>query len=224
VKSFYPPGRERYPVLLQNLRSEHGLADILILQEVSDDFLCHILRDEDIRHRYTFTSRAPPDQDDVGPLPSLRDIVVLSRWSFSWECRHKSAIFLTFEAIGNQNGTGFLPLVVAGVHLSPGFTNGSITSIATRQSEFQAIFDHLSANYKENPWIVAGDFNIMTSTFTIDEALKTNSVSAKTVMAISSVESLLAEGGLSDSWRVARTSDCTSSSVRELFPFLKKSC
>jgi hypothetical protein len=44
VKSFYPPGRERYPVLLQN---QHGLADIFILQEVSDDFL---FRDEDIRH------------------------------------------------------------------------------------------------------------------------------------------------------------------------------
>ena len=63
----------------------------------------------------------------------------------------------------------------------------------------------LSANYKENPWIVAGDFNITTSAFTIDEALKTDSVSAQAVTAMSSIESLLAEAGLSDSWRVART-------------------
>ncbi|KAH0536557.1 hypothetical protein FGG08_006587 [Glutinoglossum americanum] len=223
VDSTFPPAEDRYPLLARTLLSESALADILVLQEVSDSFLSYLLEKDLVRSQWPFATHGAPGQRGnrrVGPLPSLRNIVVLSRWRFRWEWlpferKHKGAAVLVFEDIGiprrpatsdaqsssSKDGADFLPLVLAGVHLTSGLTD---SAVAAKKSQLGALVNHLSRAYPENPWIVAGDFNVTTSTVTIDAALRSMSISEETASTISSLETLLSEVRLSDSWFVAR--------------------
>ncbi|KAF9631037.1 Endonuclease/exonuclease/phosphatase [Lasiodiplodia theobromae] len=208
VDSIYPPAYERFGILVRTILSESARSDVLVLQEVSDDFLCHLLRDDEIRSLWPYVSHAPPDQGDVGPLLSLRNIVVLSRWSFDWEMvtferRHKGAVVVKMKSVGKVSESGeFSPLVIAGVHLTCGLTDGSV---AAKKSQLRSLLNHLSGNYADCPWMIAGDFNVTTSTRTIEDAIKTQSVSAQTVRTLSGFEQLLSETGFADAWAVSRS-------------------
>lgn len=79
---FHPPSQKRYPLIIKNILSDPAKADVLVLEEVTDDFLSHLLKDEDIRTVFPFCSWGPPDQDDVEPLPSHNNIVILSKHMF----------------------------------------------------------------------------------------------------------------------------------------------
>ncbi|KAK6819253.1 hypothetical protein RU639_008103 [Aspergillus parasiticus] len=206
VESLHPPPTERYPLLLQNLLSDAATADILILQEVADDFLSFLLRDKEIRLRYPFATHGPPDQAEIGPLNSLRNIVVLSRWQFRWEWlpfdkRHKGAVVLQLEDLGTFHDSRFLPLVVTGVHLSCGLIDSSIMA---KRSQLQTVLKYLSGNYPNNHWVVAGDFNITTSSYTIDTALKRKSISAQGASVLASLDGMLTDAGLLDCYYSSR--------------------
>ncbi|RJE20582.1 DUF455 domain-containing protein [Aspergillus sclerotialis] len=206
IDSPYPPPRERYPILLQNLLSTAATTDILVLQEVSDEFLSFLLKNNEIRMRYKFTTHGPPDQADISPLSSLRNIVVLSRWLFHWEWlpfekRHKGAVVLQFDNIGTFNESKFSSLVVTGVHLSCGLSDSSILA---KRFQLQSIIQHLSNKYSDNYWVLAGDLNITTSSYTIDEAVKRKSISPQAVSILSSLDYILAEAGLSDCYFASR--------------------
>ncbi|KAL2869380.1 uncharacterized protein BJX67DRAFT_379398 [Aspergillus lucknowensis] len=200
IDSPHPPPTERYPILLQNLLSTAATADILVLQEVSDEFLSFLLKDPEIRQRYPFATHGPPDQADISPLTSLRNIVMLSRWCFHWEWlpfekRHKGAVVLQLD------GLGVSPFVVAGLHLTCGLSDGSILA---KRSQLQTVLKHLSTNYAKSHWIVAGDFNITTSSYTIDAAMKRKSISQQAASVLSSLDGMLAEAGLSDCYFAGR--------------------
>ncbi|KAK2767635.1 hypothetical protein FQN54_003793 [Arachnomyces sp. PD_36] len=206
VDSTYSSRQDRYSLLLWAILSESALADVLVLQEVSDDFLSYLLSDTTIRERYPFTTHGPPNQPGIGPLTSLCNIVVLCRWSFGWnyvpfQRRHKGAAVLTMETVGEYKETQFFPLVIAGVHLTCGLTDGSV---AAKKSQLQTVVNYLSKNYSGNPWIVAGDFNITTSATTIDDAVRSKSISLQTANTLSAIETMLADVQLSDAWFIAR--------------------
>lgn len=219
IDSEYPPARERDPLLLGALLSKHALSDILVMQEVSDDFLSYLLADSQIQQQYPFTTHGPPSQSDIGPLPSLRNVVILSKFGFSWELvpfhrRHKGAVVAKFTTI-NPNSTS--PLIVAGVHLTCGLTDGSV---AAKKVQLSNLKNFLARKYVSNPWIIAGDFNITTSRYTIDAALKNKSISEQTVKTLASMENMMADMGMVDAWAVARVEaadDCTSNGADELF-------
>jgi endonuclease/exonuclease/phosphatase family metal-dependent hydrolase len=203
--SLHHPTEDRYPILLASLLSHSALADILVLQEVTDDFLSYILGHEGIRNHYSFTTHAPPNQDGIGPLGSFHNVVALSRWRFGWEwlpfdSRHKGAVVLRFEAVGKCGDEGVYPLVVAGVHLTCGLTDGAV---AAKKLQLQTLLGHLSSSYSKNPWIIAGDFNITTSKFAIEEAVKMKCISLRTATDIAEMETMLADAGLVDSWVIA---------------------
>jgi 2'-5' RNA ligase/endonuclease/exonuclease/phosphatase family metal-dependent hydrolase len=207
VDSIHPPVRDRYALLLRALLSESAVADVLVLQEVSDDFLSYLLGQTVIRSHYPFTTHGPPDQQGIGPLTSLRNIVVLSRWSFGWEWipfdrRHKGAVVLMFNTTGKSKDAKSVPLIVAGVHLTSGLTD---SAVAAKKSQLQLLIDHLSREYAENPWVITGDFNVTTSAFTIEAALKNKSISQQTANILSSFGTMLSNARLSDSWLIART-------------------
>ncbi|ETS83175.1 hypothetical protein PFICI_05051 [Pestalotiopsis fici W106-1] len=202
----YPPSQERYPLLLSNILDVSATSDILILEEVTDDFLCHLLANQDVRGEYPFVTNAPPNQVDIGPLPSHINVVVLSKWCFSWKWvpfkrRHKGSLVLQFDDIGRQDGDDFVPLILATVHLTCGLTDGSV---AAKRSELQSIIRYLDENHTNNPSIMAGDFNITTSTATISAALEKKSISSQTADYLTDIESILLEAGFSDSWTAAR--------------------
>ncbi|KAF2730474.1 hypothetical protein EJ04DRAFT_500507 [Polyplosphaeria fusca] len=107
IDSEYPPARDRDPLIRDAILSESALADVVVLQEVSDDFLSFLLADDDIRQHYPYTSHGPPSQHDLGPLPSLRNVVMLSKAAFYWDFvpfhrRHKGAVVATFGNISQE--------------------------------------------------------------------------------------------------------------------------
>ncbi|KAH9862175.1 hypothetical protein IAQ61_010378, partial [Plenodomus lingam] len=206
--SEYPPERDREPLVASNILSDTALADILVLQEVSDDFLSYFLNDTEVRKRYRFASHGPPDQLDIGPLRSMRNVVILSRWSFRWSSgpfhrkymspRHKGALIAQFmDLLASER----MDLVVAGVHLTCGLTDGSV---AAKHNQLKRLTGYLAENHASSPWIVAGDFDIATSAYTIDPAPKAKSITEQTAVLLSSLESGLNQAGLADAWSIAR--------------------
>lgn len=201
VDSEYPPARDRDLLLISTLLSQSAKADVLVLQEVSDDFLSSLLNDADIQIQYPFTSHGPPSQPDIGPLPSMRNVVILCKWSFRWEMvpfhrRHKGAVVADFDSI--------LPggsLVVAGVHLTCGLTDGSV---AAKRVQVHNLLNHLNNRYSDSSWVIAGDFNLATSTYTIESALKSKSITNQTRATLSAVEDQLSGESITDAWTAAR--------------------
>ena len=214
IDSEFPPAQDRNPLLVDIILSRAATADILVLQEVSDDFLSHLLTISDVRSEYPFTSHPPPSQSDVGPLPSLRNIVVLSKWPFEWKLlpfprKHKNAMIAVFE-----NLLSGPPLVIGGVHLTCGLTDGSV---AAKKVQVQVLTKYLTRTYSDSPWIIAGDFNLVTSTYTIDTALKDKSITNETYATLSAIEDTLSGNGLLDAWSTTSAeSNITSSD--DLFP------
>jgi endonuclease/exonuclease/phosphatase family metal-dependent hydrolase/2'-5' RNA ligase len=213
VDSENPSGRDRYPLLLSAILSEAALANILVLQEVSDDFLSYLLADANLRLRYPFTSHGPPSQPDVGPMPSLRNVVVLSCWSFSCEMlsllrKHKAAVVATFPVAINTGSYPSVPLVVAGVHLTSGLTDGAV---AAKKTQLQLLKSHLNGRYAQNSWIIAGDFNMTTSRHTVNTAVNNGLISKETQKTLQSMEVMFSNIGLLDTWAIARVEavDCT---------------
>ncbi|RYP48363.1 hypothetical protein DL768_005732 [Monosporascus sp. mg162] len=202
----YPPSQDRYPLVVQNLLGKSGMSDVVVLEEVTDDFLSYLLRDDRVREEYPFTSCGPPEQSDIEPLPSHLNSVVLSKLSFSWDWvpfrrRHKGSVIVRFDSIGKRNGDVFLPAVLSTVHLTCGLTDGSV---ANKKLELQSILKYLSKTYPENPWIVAGDFNITTSAYTVNAALKKKAISSQTADNLTEMEIMINEVGLTDAWSFSR--------------------
>ncbi|KAL1800759.1 hypothetical protein ACET3X_001101 [Alternaria dauci] len=209
VDTEYPPDHDRDPLIVSTILSDSATADVLVLQEVSDDFLNYLLWGSpdvtQIAQRYPYVSHGPPCQNDLGPLPSLRNVVIMSRYPFCWHSvsfhrKHKSALVAQFGGIEMTSSMESKGLVVAGVHLTAGLTDGSV---ATKKSQMSTLMRHLEQNYKRGPWVIAGDFNLVTSTYTIDFSIKNQSISSETVSALSAIEDELREAGLSDAWSVA---------------------
>lgn len=222
VDSEYPPERDRDSYLVKTILSNSAMADILVLQEVSDDFLSHMLNDAEVQRRYPYTSHAPPSQPEIGPLPSLRNIVILSCWYFSWKFvpfhrKHKGALVAHFERTAQTSSADNQSLVVAGVHLTAGLTD---SSVAAKKTQIQTLTKYLTQQHRADSWIIAGDFNIPTSTHTINTTLKDNMISNQTVTALSSLEASFSDIGLVDVWAAAHVEaadEIVPSTYEELF-------
>ncbi|ODH24416.1 hypothetical protein ACO22_05312 [Paracoccidioides brasiliensis] len=207
VDSKHPPATDRYPALLNTLISNNSVADVLLLQEVSDSFLAYLLGNERIRNIYPFATHGPPGQVGIGPLPSLRNIVALSRSNFSWswlpfDTHHKGAVILKLDRIGTMEESGFVPTIIAGVHLSSGLSDHTVTM---RERQLQKLRDLLLVNYTSNPKVVAGDFNMTTSAVTHEEAVEAEAISTGTAATLPVLESFFLSAGFLDSWFVAHT-------------------
>lgn len=212
----WPPQSVRYSALVENLLSTRAVADILVLQEVTDHFLPFLLANRDICNRYPFATHGPPGQAGVGPLPSLLNVVVLSKYPLQWEYlpfqrKHKGCTVVTFPTIGTHDSQGcFLPLVLAGCHLSQGLVDGAVVA---KKNEIQRIVDHLSSDFAKNPWILAGDFNLATSSYTIDAARRKQDLSSQTVQYLRNIDLLLLHSGFQDAWLATRLESGESSGV-----------
>lgn len=210
----HPPSQKRYPLIIKNIISDRAKTDVLVLEEVTDDFLSYLLRDEDIRTMFAFCSWGPPDQEDIEPLPSHNNIVILSKHIFEWELvpfnrEHKSAVVVKFQSIGQWNDADFKPLILAGLHLTHGLKDGSI---AAKKSEIESILKYLSKTYPEHPMILIGDFNITTSSYSSTEALEKNAVSTQAVAHLRKFDRTFHEYGFVDTWAVSQLEKGTAPS------------
>ncbi|KAM5348516.1 hypothetical protein ACJ41O_008340 [Fusarium nematophilum] len=212
----WPPRSSRHSGLVDNLLSARGAADILVMQEVTDHFLPVLLANEEIRRRYPFTTHGPPGQPGVGPLPSLLNVVVLSKFPLEWyhlpfQRKHKGCIVARFPTVGIRDSEGcFRSWVLAACHLSQGLTDGAV---AAKKTEVQKMLDHLSAHFAHHPWILAGDFNLATSSYTIDSARKRQDISSQTVHHLRDIDRMLSNAGFLDTWLATRLESGESSDV-----------
>ncbi|KAK3318390.1 hypothetical protein B0H66DRAFT_516600 [Apodospora peruviana] len=199
----WPPSEARHKLLRDDIFANTALADVLVLQEVTDSFLSYLLHDGLVRECYPYVSHGPPDQPDVEPLPSLLNIVILANFAFDWEFvsfhrKHKGSVVAKFR---DGVGGNVFTTVLASVHLTHGLADGAV---AAKKVEIQMLLKYLSETYPQNPWIVAGDTNISTSSYTIDAALKKKSISASTAGYLKSFDQVFADAGLVDAWTVTR--------------------
>lgn len=198
----YPPSPQRYPLIVRNLLSESAKADVVVLQEVTDDFLSYLLQRQDVRDAFRFCSHGPPNQDDIDPLPSHNNIAILSNYTFHWrnlpfEREHKTAIIAEFSKLGQLDDSEMAPVVLAAVHLTHGLKNGAITA---RKNEVEKLLAYLGREYVDNPILLAGDFNLTTSSFSIKEALKQNTITTQSAFCHSELEKMLMNEGFVDTW------------------------
>ncbi|EFR04098.1 DUF455 domain-containing protein [Nannizzia gypsea CBS 118893] len=198
-----PPPQDRYEALFRNILYTNALADVLVLQEVCDSFLLFLLSHKDIQRRYPFVTHGPPGQRGSPPLPSLRNIVVLSQWRFTWTWlpfneRHKGAAIIKIDEIGDLKSS--LPAVVVAVHLTSGLSDAAVDS---KVSQINSIIHSLDSDYHGHPSVIAGDFNFPTSQEVIDEALKQNMISSAGAEKILGFNCLLSKAHFMDGWVVA---------------------
>ncbi|KAK4043344.1 2'-5' RNA ligase superfamily-domain-containing protein [Parachaetomium inaequale] len=199
----WPASEARYPLVVKNILAENAAADVLVLQEVTDGFLSYLLSDQRIRDAYPFCSHGPPHEDDIEPLPSYLNVVVLSATPFDWEYvsfhrKHKGAVVARLKHAGRSDGDKFLPVVLAAVHLSHGLNDGAV---AAKKTDIKRIIGYLSDTYPEHPWILAGDFNVTTSSLSVDAARKNKAISDLSASHLANLDNLFAEAKLVDAWK-----------------------
>lgn len=190
------PARSQFSLLIQNILSDDARAEILVLQEVTEEFLSYLLRQQDIRDTFPFCSHGPPYQQDVEPLPSHRNAVVLSKYFFDWDSipfkyEHPASLVVRFRQFGVSR-----PLTLAAVHL-PCIPQED--SVAVMCTEIDRLFSHLNV---ENPTILAGTFNIPTLSYTFGQAPEQEDNFPPGSSNISPVE--IAFDGFLDAWTFAR--------------------
>lgn len=210
----WPPVEDRFPLLIKNLLAANAAADVLVLQEVTDHFLTALLADDSVRAAYPFASHGPPDQEDMEPLPSLLNMVVLSRRPFDWSWlgfhrAHKGALIARFDREDNDNddegNDEKYGLVLATVHLTHGLTNGSV---ASKRAELQRLFGHLQRHYpshRADAVVVAGDLNIHSSSFAIEAAVRRKGISAQTARYVETgFDDFFSQYGFTDAFRTTQ--------------------
>ncbi|KAM0354114.1 hypothetical protein ACHAPU_001149 [Fusarium lateritium] len=213
----WPPRSSRHPALIENLLSARATADIVVLQEVTDHFLPDLLASQEIRSRYPFVSAGPPSQTGVVPLPSLLNTVVLSKFPFEWhylpfQRKHKGCTVVRFSTIGTEGADGgqFRHWILMACHLSQGLTDGAIVA---KKKEVQKMLDYVSTTFPQHPCIVAGDFNLVTSSYTIEAARKTQDISLQTVHRLGDIDRALSDAGFLDTWLATRLESGESSDI-----------
>lgn len=214
----WPPASTRYPHLVRNICSTRAEADILVLQEVTDAFLEHLLSDATVCKLYPFATHGRPRDSSVGPLPNLLNIVVLSKFPMQWEYvehsrKHKGSAIVNFPTLRMSQGNGEEPrsLVLAACHLSQGLTDGAA---AAKKQEVQGLMKRLQNVYPEQPWLLAGDFNITTSSFTVSMAKKKEALSNRALQTLRDIDGIFYDHGFRDVWMETRLESGESSGAQ----------
>ncbi|KAG4427204.1 hypothetical protein IFR05_017313, partial [Cadophora sp. M221] len=192
------PFTTRLPLIIEALSSpitpSPSSLQILTLQEVNDESLPLILSSPYIRKIYPYSTHAPSSL-----LPSARNLVTLASEPFtstviSFEERHKSALIASFDF---ESGSETKRLVIANVHLTSGLTDKAVKA-KKEQMEKLSMFLLLNRGSKsETEVVVAGDFNLTTSTRTVETALSRGLITAETAQTVGKVIDL---GGWEDAF------------------------
>lgn len=159
----------RFPAIIEALKatvSESGFR-VLCLQEVDEESLPILLENTYIRKNFPFSSHKP-----CSLLRSRRNLGVLSNRSFEFHLLpfpqpHKSALIATFN----------LPcILIANIHLTSSLTD---VAVATKVEQMRILNDCLSG-LGTGAKFVAGDFNLTSSSRTIQNAIRRGIITHKT--------------------------------------------
>ncbi|CZT11238.1 uncharacterized protein RAG0_15436 [Rhynchosporium agropyri] len=156
------------------------LLQVLTLQEVNDESLPLLLLSPYIRRTYPYCSHTASSL-----LPSARNLATLASKPFessvvSFEERHKSALIVSFRFASKT-------LSVANVHLTSGLTNEAVKAKASQMEQLMKFLNVREHERRRRDVIVAGDFNLATSSRTIRTALDRNLITPATAQAVRNV-------------------------------------
>ncbi|KAH8816607.1 2'-5' RNA ligase superfamily-domain-containing protein [Xylogone sp. PMI_703] len=168
------PFHSRFPHIIQAISSsitQTSSIKVLCLQEIDDAMLPLLLSNEFIQKLYPFSTHTP-----LSLLPSHRNLVTFASAPFDYFTlqfreRHKSALVISFH---------HLQLEVVNIHLTKSLSHEAV-KIKMRQMATVTDFINCERRPTEKEVIIAGDFNITTSSRTIQTALAQNIISDETV-------------------------------------------
>ncbi|KZT35560.1 hypothetical protein SISSUDRAFT_1064361 [Sistotremastrum suecicum HHB10207 ss-3] len=147
----FPVG-PRIESLLQSIAESE--ADIICLQEVSDELLHDLSRHPEIYGRFSWSTRGPDET-----IETERNLWVLTRSHipFTWQNAIISGKMKPVHVLSVNNGS----LIVAAVHFTAGLTS---ERIRRKEQEFKSLVDHLQSTYPNaTDHIIVGDTNFPTS-------------------------------------------------------------
>jgi endonuclease/exonuclease/phosphatase family metal-dependent hydrolase/2'-5' RNA ligase len=175
------PFLSRLPLIIDSIKSStassHALVRVLCLQEVDEEMLPLLLADPFIHENYPHSSHSPSSL-----LLSHRNLVTMSSEPFRYTIidfdeRHKCMLDICLLR---------LPIRVVNVHLSSSLTNEAVR-VKQNQMEKVTKFTTTSEATDHRDVIVAGDFNLTTSSRTIQTALSGRIISLETAQLIGKV-------------------------------------
>jgi 2'-5' RNA ligase/endonuclease/exonuclease/phosphatase family metal-dependent hydrolase len=164
AESFAPPFSSRLPLIIESISSAVASSDstvrVLCLQEVAAEYLPLLLSSKFIQAAYPFSSHCP-----TSLLPSHRNLVTLASTPFKsftvqFPERHKSALIIRLDEFN---------VTIANVHLTSGLTDHSV-QIKKNQMHMLASFLAQTVDAGQMDAILAGDFNLTTSSETLPPA------------------------------------------------------
>jgi endonuclease/exonuclease/phosphatase family metal-dependent hydrolase len=147
---------------------------ILCLQEVNDELLPLVLAEPFIQRTFPFSTHIPSSL-----LPSHRNLVTLASIPFQYHLlqfteRHKTALIVSFFDH---------PLQVANVHLTSALSNQAV-QVKNIQMETLTKFLSENRNAIGEETLIAGDFNLTTSSSTIETALSRKIITPETAQLV----------------------------------------
>jgi poly(A) polymerase Pap1/uncharacterized protein (UPF0248 family)/exonuclease III len=149
---------------------------VLCLQEINNAMLPLILSELFIQTNFPFSTHMP-----ASLLPSHRNLVTLASAPFthfllSFPERHKTALVIALE---------YQPLEVANVHLTSALSNDAVE---VKRVQMEALTRFLTLERTTGKEVfVAGDFNLTTSSHTIETALSRDIITPETAQKIRKV-------------------------------------
>ncbi|KAG9251807.1 uncharacterized protein F5Z01DRAFT_251728 [Emericellopsis atlantica] len=100
------------------------------------------------------------------------------------------------------------PLVLAACYLPPGIGDEAVEA---KGLVFESLMEFLSSYHDGSPWVIAGCFNMPTSSYTLDEAKRTGHIKSPTCRYLRGFSTLLKKYELKDLWTTSRISAGDSS-------------
>ncbi|KAE9376273.1 hypothetical protein N431DRAFT_479585 [Stipitochalara longipes BDJ] len=149
----------------------------LCLQEVDEEMLPLLLAEPKIQGLFPFSTHSPSSL-----FPSKRNQVTMSNTPFSYynlqfRERHKSALIISFRGPA---------ILVANVHLTRGLTD---ESVAVKRDQMETLTEFLIQSQLQNERhiLLAGDFNLNSSSKTLETALERGIITPQTAQSVQQV-------------------------------------
>jgi 2'-5' RNA ligase/endonuclease/exonuclease/phosphatase family metal-dependent hydrolase len=172
---YAPEFRDRLPLIAEKIASlvaskDHGLR-VLCLQEANVEFLGMLLASPVIQQHYPYSSHG-----ENSKFQSHRNLVTLASAPFrsfnlQFQERHKSSLIVQFGQT----------LTVANVHLTSALTD---ESVETKSQQLKKLAAFLNRSGVFHQAILTGDFNITTSSRTLQTAIERRIVTPETAKAV----------------------------------------
>lgn len=179
AESFGPSLKSRLELIIHALSSVAGTSTslkVLCLQEINDEMLPLLLSELFIQTHFPFSTHMPSSL-----LPSHRNLVTLASAPFKhfllpFLQRHKTALVIAMDDSA---------LEVANVHLTSALSNEAVEAKRGQMETLTRFLNHERTAGKEV--LVAGDFNLTTSSKTMETALSREIIAPETKETIAKV-------------------------------------